>query len=244
MTTSSSTQFCKFVIAGCDMQSDAGSQTYDCDAQVVSSSKIAEHTLSEWEDWLKSIPVDGDDTKLFSLKFASWINNAFKGADNYLVDSSKLCLCEIEVLLLTGRTYQCRGQCQAITDSVHIAGDNMFRGITSSPEALMEMDDSDSASTHDVPCRRGFMPSPTLALQACHLLLDRSVNSVNEALISQIWDSKRRIRPHKTRPATVMEPVASRAVEIPVDGSHIDVHLSKAWWYPLSVHLNSFNDIN
>ena len=48
--------------------------------------------------------------------------------------SSLVSLREVVVELITGRTHQVRGQTKELGDGYHIAGDNLYTGMTSSPK--------------------------------------------------------------------------------------------------------------
>ena len=172
-------------------------------------------------------PSSDGSLAYFQQGFSAWL---MKSSPETLIS-----FCEIEVELITGKTYQCRGQLQAVSSHVHIAGDNLYSGICSSSGIFiaktmnghididikkecndnLECEIPDSNTTR----RMRFLSSPYLALQAYQL--------------SFHIDDETRYRWRKKRFAR-QNSVSSREN---TKADHVHITLPHPWWYPLSRYL-------
>lgn len=73
------------------------------------------------------------------------------------IENSFVTLQEVQVELITGRTHQVRGQAMALGNGFHVAGDNLYKGATSSPKLDIN----------------SICSSPYLALQATSITLPK-----------------------------------------------------------------------
>ena len=123
----------------------AEEDTIHCESKIVDSSDAVTRSKHEWLDLVRSDcfhnDEKGESKQFIRSAIESWMAH---GDGEQLVT-----LREIELELITGRTHQVRGQVSVLYDrNCHVAGDNMYIGLTSSDK----IDD--------------FNSSPYLALQA------------------------------------------------------------------------------
>ena len=99
-----------------------------CVSKLVSSTHSA--TKSK-QQWLDSFEIDDPkyNDEYSGQLLASAIHSWMVGGDR----KQDVTLREVELELITGRTHQVRGQVSVLCDhSCHVAGDNMYHGLTSS----------------------------------------------------------------------------------------------------------------
>jgi hypothetical protein len=111
--------------------------THEARLRVLNASSPIDCRVREWSDFASGLPTES----VARLALHSWVMDKDPQA--------RLCLVELDVELLTGRTHQIRAQLQRV--GWHLAGDNVYSGQSS------------------VLNPNRFRASPFLALQAHHL---------------------------------------------------------------------------
>lgn len=210
--------------------SEALMKWYDCEANVLQASRIISRSMDDWRLWLSSVPENnsGNNSRTgsvneFKARMGLWLDHADHSAANANDTNGQLSLCELELQLVTGRTYQCRGQCQAIAPGVHLAGDNLYEGVTSDLIARQR-----SLSNRGL-----FVTSPALALQAFELKVinTAAVDVASDVNAMHEGDSKStRRREVRFSGGRQLPDLASEYLEGLEDG----VRLQGGWWKPLS----------
>ena len=84
---------------------------------IYSSSQNTKHLLAAVKEW---------------MQYDSSLNNSIESFSDR--KNSVVTLQEVQLELITGRTHQVRGQAMALGNGFHVAGDNLYKGATSSPK--------------------------------------------------------------------------------------------------------------
>ena len=132
-----------------------------CSLKLKSRNQPLTMSIEEWLQWSESLPQENKLRKAMywwltssAIGCSSNKNNdkCFSSSHDQLSDGGKrnISFWEVDLQLITGRTHQFRGQMHQQEMDIHIAGDNLYGGATSSASKDM------------------YSSSPFLALQGCY----------------------------------------------------------------------------
>ena len=176
-------------------------------------------------DWLAFSRRNFNDSTIISSAFESWFCDYGK-----CEESSKIAMQEVEAELITGRTHQIRGQIKALGNSFHVAGDNLYSGVTSTTVSTTELKSTHSPSSAYLALQATSIEFPLV--YASPFLNHNYINLHHQRLMMLLY-----ILRHKL--PICNDKSEKKLYSNSLSGTSICFTIQKVWWDPLSAYLNS-----